>query len=311
MVVGRSATPIESSPCKPSINSMALSRYNQSNSQLTIAPPSDSSEGCPAWTMSSLMAVLPESPSPTCSGSSSSPRESTKPEILHSQVLPIEFSTARNQSSSIDTKRHTSSTEVEKWMENAKTFCHFPHPYLQINNHSNAPDNEVSSLTSSSIERSRLSCANTTYGASEAESLDNERHKLLSRHKSYHAFLDEVKRQELDAEIDAWKKAKYLKLVHKLERKEAAINEWELKNAKKAMDEMKKYESKLERERLRALEKTNKRISMVKEEANRKKSKARRSTIEEISAVSRLSGRIQATKSFLLLKLTKKITTNT
>ncbi|KAE8038657.1 hypothetical protein FH972_011138 [Carpinus fangiana] len=67
---------------------MALFHYNHSYSKITKAPPSDSSEGCSAWSMSSLMAVLPESPSPTCSAASSGPRDSQ---------VPIEPSDARNQ----------------------------------------------------------------------------------------------------------------------------------------------------------------------------------------------------------------------
>lgn len=53
------------------------------------------------------------------------------------------------------------------------------------------------------------------YQASEAGSIDAQQHKLMTRPKPYHAFLDEVKKQELEAEIDSWRKAKEMELMDK------------------------------------------------------------------------------------------------
>ncbi|XP_075645924.1 uncharacterized protein LOC142617110 [Castanea sativa] len=284
------------------INSMAISDsvYNHHNQSHLVHYSSDrpltqcdSSEGCPlcVWSVGSLMAVLPDSPSPICSVYSS-PRDS------------------RNQSSdtvSFDSKRVTTSTEIDKWMDNSRT-------HLQRPNLVQACDHELSSQTLPPLEEesevpeelSNVACGNSLHGASEADSLNNiEQQSLLTHLKPYHAFLDDVKRHKFDAEIEAWKKAKYLKLMSKLERKEEDINDWEFEKTKKANEEMTKFENKLERKRAQALKKTEEKISRAKEVANKKTTKARRSTIEEITAVSKFSDKIQASKSLLLLKLRK------
>lgn len=64
-------------------------------------------------------------------------------------------------------------------------------------------------------EYSHQACAQTTYEASEAGSIDAQQHELMTRPKPYHAFLDEVKKQELEAEIDSWRKAKQMELMDK------------------------------------------------------------------------------------------------
>ncbi|KAG7946183.1 hypothetical protein I3843_14G026200 [Carya illinoinensis] len=169
-----------------------------------------------------------------------------------------------------------------------------------------ALDQELSGPTLPSTEElSYQAYADSMHGAFGARSQNDGQHKLLSHLEPHHALFDEVKRRELEADIDAWKKAKFLELVDELERKEAAISIWEFEKTKKAMEELEKLESKLERKRLREIEKTQKKIGRVNKEANKKKSKARRSTIEEISAVSAITEKIRATKSFLLLALKK------
>ncbi|XP_030965520.1 uncharacterized protein LOC115986536 [Quercus lobata] len=125
------------------VNSMAISDsvYNHHNQSHLVHYSSDrpltqcnSSEGCPlcVWSVGSLMAVLPDSPSPICSGYSS-PRDS------------------RNQSSdvvSFDSKRvtTTTSTEIDKWMDNSRT-------HLQRRpNLVKAGDHELSSQTLPPVE---------------------------------------------------------------------------------------------------------------------------------------------------------------
>lgn len=79
-----------------------------------------------------------------------------------------------------------------------------------------APDHELSNPTlPSTKELSYQAYADSIHGAFRSRSLNDEQQKLLSHLKPYHALLDEVKRQELEADIDAWKKAKFLKLVDK------------------------------------------------------------------------------------------------
>ncbi|KAF5470023.1 hypothetical protein F2P56_010575 [Juglans regia] len=310
MTLERATTPKMSSPCNSTTNSMAISVYkrSKSHSKGIIAPWCDSSGGCPVSNMRSLTAVLPKSPSPICSDCSS-PRDSTTCSTLsqtpNSQVPTL--CPARNLSSCIVSfdSPTTSCKDIDGWMENAKSCCWVRQPYL-LNNHFKAIDQELSSLTLPSTEElSYQAYADSMHGAFGARSQNDGQHKLQSHPKPHHALLDEVKKRELEADIDAWKKARFLELVDELERKEAAISIWEFEKAKKAMEEMEKLESKLERKRLREIEKTQKKIGRVNKEANKKKSKARRYTIEEISAVSAFTEKIRATKSSLLHTLRK------
>lgn len=50
---------------------------------------------------------------------------------------------------------------------------------------------------------------------SDGESPIVGRDKLMDRPKPYHEFLDEVKKQKLRAEVEAWKKAEHMKLMTK------------------------------------------------------------------------------------------------
>ncbi|KAK7837235.1 hypothetical protein CFP56_021464 [Quercus suber] len=136
-------------------------------------------------------------------------------------------------------------TEIDKWMDNSRT-------HLQRPNLVKAGDHELSNQTLPPVEEesevpeelSNVACGNSIHGASEADNLNNiEQKSLLTRLKPYHAFLDDVKRHKIDAEIEAWKKAKYLKLMSKLERKEEDINDWEFEKTKKAKEEMKQFEA--------------------------------------------------------------------
>ncbi len=143
-----------------------------------------------------------------------------------------------------DSKKSTSSNEVDKWMDNTKSVCHFQHNNLQNNQSKGYPslitsnivnsfflffkvyaitirtpftacDHEVEEESSIPEELSYVSCGSSIHGASELDSMNNEQQKMMTRLKPYHAFLDDVKRHEIEAEINAWKKAKYMKLIKK------------------------------------------------------------------------------------------------
>ena len=53
--------------------------------------------------------------------------------------------------------------------------------------------------------------------SSDAGSVDCGNHKLMTRPKPYSDFLDEMKAQELEAQMGAWKKAKHRELMTKWE----------------------------------------------------------------------------------------------
>ena len=86
-----------------------------------------------------------------------------------------------------------------------------------------APDRELYSITLPSVReespvyegQSRLACINSLYGASKAGSNRDERRRLLCRPKPYDAFLDELERQKQEAEREAWRKAKHVKLMER------------------------------------------------------------------------------------------------
>ncbi|KAF3440044.1 hypothetical protein FNV43_RR18322 [Rhamnella rubrinervis] len=280
-------------------------------------PRNSSSGGCPAWSLSPLMEVLPESPSPICSPQSSR-AFSPKSCRFYSHGSSDLFA-PRNQcfcTTSNCSKQSISCIEVNDWMEHAQQ------RYDHFHNHSqecsskcyksslSMRDNEFDGLPvplekeeSSVHEYSHQACARGIYEPSEAGSIDAQQHELMTRPKPYHAFLDEVKQQELEAEIDSRRKAKQMELMDKLRRKETAISDWELKTTSKVMEEMKKFESELEKRRAKAFVKTQHKISKTKAEANKKMDQARRKTIVKISETSIVSARIRAPRNSIWIKL--------
>ncbi|KAG6749330.1 hypothetical protein POTOM_046374 [Populus tomentosa] len=109
---------------------------------------------------------------------------------------------------------------------------------------------------------------NYNINSSDTDSVDCGNHKLMTRPKPYSDFLDEIKAQELEAQMGAWKKAKHRELMNKLRRNEAVIRDWEYKQTQKALKDMRKVENKLERKRAEALERAQKRINKARKEAN-------------------------------------------
>ncbi|XP_024932406.2 uncharacterized protein LOC107424195 isoform X1 [Ziziphus jujuba] len=305
-------------------NGSSSSARTLKNSKPKIGRPCNSSSGCrPAWSMSPLMEVLPESPSPICSSCSSllsSASCSPQSQRFVFSQLPPEFSASRNQSLCTLPNRSKQSTphiQVNDWMEHAQQQLGHLQNYPQdcgfkcYLGSSSTCENEFVGLPiptekeecGSVRDYSHQGCAQSMNEPSEAGSADAQQSKLMTRPKPYHAFLDEVKKKELEAEIDSWRKAKQMELMDKLTRKEAAINEWELKQASKVMEEMKKLEIKLEKRRAKMSEKTQKKISKAKAEANKKIAKARRATNDKISEVSKVSSRARTTRNLTWIKL--------
>ncbi|XP_050387581.1 remorin 4.2-like [Argentina anserina] len=268
-----------------------------------------------AWSMTPLMEVLPGS-SPPAGSSDSSPLSSKtcspKSEKNHFfPDLPSNASTPRlNQDE----------------LENAKDYGRLCLTNFQANPHKGSCLSKLSMTNTtfsahheivghqSNSEREERSVDEEDSHLAQGEQSTNEdsdvespiagRDKLMDRSKPYHEFLDEVKKQELQAEVEAWKKAEQLKLMTKLRREEAAIDEWEFKQTSKALKDIKKLEIKLEKQRAKAVENTWKTINMTKEEAKRKKVRARQCTIGRLSSVSENYQKTNPTKSLVWNKLT-------
>ncbi|CAN6562522.1 unnamed protein product [Malus baccata var. baccata] len=282
------------------------------------------------WSMNPLKDALPGSPPPFCSGGSSPLSSSATlctpiSDSFYPDLPTTELSTPRN-------KGIISGFEVKEGMESSATgFGRFCQPKLLNNSpkgyclsklsmHETVfsdPNRTFDLGRESPSEREESSVYNEEYKhivpsadqssdeESDGRSLNFRTEKLMDRPKPYHEFLDEVKNQELKAEIKAWKKAEHMRLMTRLRKEEAAIDDWEFKQTSKALKEIKKLESKLEKERAKAVENTWKTISIAKEEANNKKIKVRRSTIGKISSVSETYQKASfSTKKFIWHKVT-------
>ncbi|KAJ7950881.1 Remorin, C-terminal [Quillaja saponaria] len=337
-MMNRMATCTDSIPCNMNYMTVSNSKkmgshkarsartlITNSKSKIRIAQHPESSRGDPVWSMSSLVAYLPESPSPICSSGPSQMSNGTgsqKSDTFYSEIR-TEFSYPGNQSIrriSIDNKQSPSTVEVDEWMKHATKFCHasnFYSNYLEetgflkqngspegnmsmsslCKTFFTAPDHELSSLTLPSVREgssvpedlSRHVCIHSIYGASNSRSPMDERRKLIKRPKPYNTFLDEVMTQKLEAETDSRSKAKHVKVMDKMRRKVAATDDWESKETRKAMMERKELESKLERKRIQVLNRTEERIFKVKEMAKKQKMNARRSAMAKISSSSNIS----------------------
>lgn len=130
---------------------------------------------------------------------------------------------------------------------------------------------------------------NYNINSSDADSVDCGNHKLMTRPKPYSDFLDEIKAQELEAQMGAWKKAKHRELMNKLRRNEAVIRDWEYKQTQKALKDTRKVENKLERKRTEALERAQKRINKARKEANKAAGKVIESAMKKGSKIAKES----------------------
>ncbi|KAJ6722688.1 hypothetical protein OIU74_007308 [Salix koriyanagi] len=320
--------------CKPTINPLPIAKNNASQYSFSSATllgnswpiEADALHGSsvdrPVWSLSPLSAALPESPPPICSDCSSPPRSSAT--IFYS-LAPTVLSTSRSQSarSNFSKPPVSSNIEIEEWVQSGKNLngfqrhtddgiatqnCHSKYCLRQ----SAVADHEVHSRTLSSFlneDQEKLPYdSNPKYdhniNSSDAGSVDCGNHKLTTRPKPYSDFLDEMKAQELEAQMGAWKKAKHRELMTKLSRNEAVIHDWEYKQTQKALKDMRKVENKLERKRAEALERAHKRINKARNEANKAAGKLRESAMKKVTKIARES-ETQGTKNPIWRKLLK------
>ncbi|KAH1069589.1 hypothetical protein GLYMA_03G118500v4 [Glycine max] len=244
-----------------------------------------------AWSMSSLVTALQESPSTICSHS-------------HYSHHATEFSTPRDQSFGIATSKvddynnnnnlSTCLSDIDEWLEHANKFCKSSiHLTESVHSGQNGSQEE---------EDSRLSAICNTYLAAQEHELHNitlpcvreespffqgqTRHACTYKPPKCEGYEhtkmmdDIVRRKQEEDERDARKKAKHVELMLKLRRKENAINDWELQQTRKAMDKMDKIQNELERKQFRASARTQKKICLVRQKAEKQKLNLRRSTMK-------------------------------
>ncbi|KAL3533804.1 hypothetical protein ACH5RR_007325 [Cinchona calisaya] len=113
-----------------------------------------------------------------------------------------------------------------------------------------------------------------------------------------------VKKEEVEAKINAWQTAKVSKVNNRFKREDAVISGWESEQVQKASSWMKKVERKLEEKRAKALEKMQNDIAKAhrKAEERRASAEAKRGTkaakILEIANLMRAVGRAPVKRSF-------------
>ncbi|QCE04661.1 hypothetical protein DEO72_LG8g2698 [Vigna unguiculata] len=243
-----------------------------------------------AWSMSSLMTALPESPSTICSNASTTFHTNTH----HA----TEFSTPRHHSHGMacnidngdnnNSKLSTCLSDIDEWLEHANKFCRSSnHPTESIDSGQNGSQEEE--------EYSRLPALCNSYPvAQEHGELHNitlpcvreespvfkgqtcltcthrtakcggyERTRLMG---PYDEFFDDVRRRKQEAERDA-RKAKHVELM--LNKQEKLWTRW-----------IKFRHSDLERKQFKASVRTQKKICTVREKAEKQKLNLRRSTMK-------------------------------
>lgn len=113
-----------------------------------------------------------------------------------------------------------------------------------------------------------------------------------------------VKKEEVDAKINAWQNAKIAKINNRFKREDAVIGGLESEQVQKATSWMKKVERKLEEKRAKALEKMQNDIAKARKKAEEKKAsaEAKRGTklarVLEVANLMRAIGRPPAKRSF-------------
>ncbi|XP_077242970.1 uncharacterized protein LOC143883506 isoform X2 [Tasmannia lanceolata] len=132
------------------------------------------------------------------------------------------------------------------------------------------------------------------YEDSDLESSINEYQRSVTP-TPFTDFMSEVKRNEIEAKITAWKAAKALKLTNKLRSKETEISAWESKQIKKARNDVKEFERKMDEKREKAFQKMEQRINEVRRKAEEKKVKKRNEALKKISQLSQVAKKMGAT----------------
>ncbi|GAB2271047.1 hypothetical protein Dimus_005897 [Dionaea muscipula] len=250
-----------------------------------------------AWSLSSLLSIIPKSPTPICSANTSS--RNTDSAIPSSpSCIADHFPRSPSSSSPLLSPIHKSS----------KFSCD-PSKL-------SGPINEVGDQDWRSHESgSMVSTVYESAKSSREMKKDAERGDVhppceyvdggrwMRRPKPYSEFLDEVKRQQIDAQIETWKKAKDDNLRNRLRTKEAEIDEWERRQIHKAQQEMKNYEKLLQEKRVKALQRMQEKINSTNMEAKNRKAREQHSFLSETSKVAKISEKMHTTKSAIWLKL--------
>nr|XP_027192502.1 uncharacterized protein LOC101499119 [Cicer arietinum] len=211
-----------------------------------------------AWSMTSLITALPESPNSTHSSTYSD--------------NATEFSTPRNQRLGIAYIDNNCLSDIDEWLEHANKFCKSFNEHLTETRRNGSPERDLrmsavcnNFLTTSENELYNIilpsvreespnrhtqthltSCINRYGGGRrpfKSATTSKQRTRLISKPKPYDEFLNEIRRKKLEADKVARNKAKHLQLMHRLRRKEEAINDWELQQTRKAMDHMDKIQA--------------------------------------------------------------------
>ncbi|GAB2287060.1 hypothetical protein Dimus_021445 [Dionaea muscipula] len=264
-----------------------------------------SSEAGSHW--SSRLSIIPKSPTPICSANTSS--RSTDSAIPSSpSCIADHFPRSPSSSSPLLSPIHKSS----------KFSCDLGKlsgPIKEVSDHSvvmygkNDEDcwSHESGSTVSTVYESAKSSREMKKDAERGdvhppcEYVDGGR--WMRRSKPYSEFLDEVKRQQIDAQIETWKKAKDDNLRNRLRTKEADIDEWEWRQIHKAQQEMKNYEKLLQEKQVRALQRMQEKIHSINMEAKNRKAREQHSFLSETSKVAKISEKMHTTKSAIWLKL--------
>ncbi|TKY68979.1 hypothetical protein E2542_SST05242 [Spatholobus suberectus] len=245
----------------------------------------------PAWSMSSLMTALPESPSNICSHASTT----FAPNTCHSHYShhATEFSTPRDQSfgiaCNIDNDNNNFSTclsDIDEWLEHANKFCkssnHLTESVHSGQNGSPEEDSRLSAICNTYLTAPQHELHNITLPCVREESpVFQGQTRLACKYRTpkcggyertrligpYDEFLDDVRRRKQEAERDARKKAKHVELM--LSKQEKLWTRW-----------IKFRHNELERKQFRASARTQEKICLVREKAEKQKVNLRRSTLK-------------------------------
>ncbi|GMH31272.1 hypothetical protein Nepgr_033115 [Nepenthes gracilis] len=288
---------------------------------------SDTGRRCePAtWSMSSLLAVLPESPSPICSSDAGSSPNSPPDFCSFSQShVSSELSNARNQiTTHLPCLCKLSESRIERDYADANSKNKYEFEAMAGGSgkeewvgSSMRGSMSSSTVYESAVDHREIISGSTSSAAllTEEEAVEEETagpkqtpHPIPTprrnrRPKPYTDFLDQLKTQQIDAQIDTWCKSKHIKLQNKLRRKDADIDAWEWREINKAKQDMKTVEKKLQEKRAKAEEKMQVRIGHVKMVSANERTRWQRLISRKMSEVAKASEKMRATKSMTWLK---------
>uniref|UniRef100_A0A803KYP2 Remorin C-terminal domain-containing protein n=2 Tax=Chenopodium quinoa TaxID=63459 RepID=A0A803KYP2_CHEQI len=241
-----------------------------------------------AWSMASLMAELPPSPSSFNADSPTIPCDSCRPSTVF--YSPSRFQDMKSSNSFTNLKKQFESVKNIGFVEGNEADNSFDYESSVGVNYDNCQvifsvPPTVSEECSSYLHKRGTGSANPKEFGEAIPVVDEVRgeRRQSYRPKSYQDFLDETRSHKQKAEIDAMRKASYTYLLRKLTKKEEAIDEWESNRRKKAELQLEKLQRKLEQKRIEAVQKVQKKLAETQLEAQQKKAKARRMALKEMA----------------------------